>query len=132
MSGSSRLASTCTLEIVSSALMGNGPDLADDFRLLLLAGCLALEEEGMGDFNIDGLLALQMDLCQRIRGDYHSKDTQFWDTIWVFLEKEANDLNILQVRFQVFSLVKPLCEFSCRIVRMVVYAPSPNAGVEDV
>ena len=31
-------------------------------------------------------------------------DIQLWYPIWVFLEKEANDLDILQVCFEAISL----------------------------
>lgn len=51
-----------------------------------------------------------MNHCQQMRGEFHFKDAQFWDTIGVFLEKEANDFDILQIRFQVFSLEKLSCE----------------------
>jgi len=44
---------------VSSVLMETGPDLAVDFRLLLLDGCLALEGEEEERFDADGFLILQ-------------------------------------------------------------------------
>lgn len=64
----------------------------------------------MGGFDTDDFSALQMNHCQQMRGEFHFKDAQFWDTIGVFLEKEANDFDILQIRFQVFSLEKLSCE----------------------
>ena len=92
-SSSSRVGSVCTTGMVSSALTEIG--LATDFRFLLLAGWLALEGEETEGFDTDGLPALQKDRCQRTRGEPCDIDIQFWYTIRVFFEKEANDLNVL-------------------------------------
>jgi hypothetical protein len=93
--GSLRAGSMCVVKLVSSVLTGGGPDLAANFRLLLL--CLILEGEEAERFDADGLSDLG-------KGHFHSHDEsyckgiRFWDSIWVLLEKEANDLSILQVR----------------------------------
>jgi len=82
-------------------LTGTGPG---GFRLLLLIGCLAFGGGGGEGFDTDDLSAPQRDHGQYMRSELHSKDTQFWYTIRVFLEKEANDLDVLQVSFEGVSL----------------------------
>lgn len=37
-------------------------------------------------------------------GEFHDEGIQFWHTIWMFLKKEANDLDIFHISPEPFSL----------------------------
>lgn len=74
--------------------------MAVDFRLLLLVGCPALEGEGEERFDVDGFSVLRRDRSQRVRGKFHDGDVQLRYTIRIFLEKETNDFDVLQVSLE--------------------------------
>ena len=100
----SRAGLTCTLVGASSVLTETGFGLAVGLRLLLLVGCLALEGEDVEGPDADDLPTPQRDYGQCMR-ELHGKDAQFWYAIRVFLKKEANDLDVLQVSLEAVSLV---------------------------
>lgn len=105
-SGSSRVGSACRLGLNSSTLTEGNPNLAVDFRLLLLAGCLAFERE-VERFIAEGLSVLQEGHRWRRQVDSAMRAyLQSWYPTRVFLEEKANNFHILQVRLQAFSLEK--------------------------
>lgn len=112
--------------------METGPDLAVDFRLLLLGGCLDLEEEEEERFDADGFSVLQRDRDQWMRREINGKDVQCWYTIRVFLEKEINYFDILQVSLETFSLARGSCQFAPWTAITMVRVPLPIAGVGRV
>lgn len=65
-------------------------------------------------------------------GGFHDKDVQFWHTIRIFLEKEADDFDILEVSLKAFSLAKYSRQFAPRTTRMMECVPLLIAGVGDV
>jgi len=112
--------------------METGPDLAVDLRLLLLGGCLDLEEEEEESFDADGFSVLQRDRDQWMRREINGKGVHFWYTIRVFLEKETNYFDILQVSLETFSLARGSRQFAPWTAIMMVLVPLPIAGVGRV